>query len=187
MADKALLGKLAESDAQKDAIHVAIAPVTAGETLWPGQRIGVKDGIGMASDEPCGIVDPFLTGAVYEGQRFYIVLFPGSITSLRHDWTHPQFVQELPTLQQVIAGEKGQSYAQAAAIAWITRFADSIDESYEDVIHHAERYINRGEYWIEGGRFEGLSMPDEFWGYYETATGKMAPHEDRGRFFSCSC
>lgn len=79
---------------ERDAIHVAIAPVTASETLRPGQQIGfLKDSIDLVGDvENCiGIVDPFLTLPVAKGQRFFMLLYPNTITSLRHEWTHPAF------------------------------------------------------------------------------------------------
>ena len=38
------VGKPIGSDQQRDAIHVAIAPVIAGERLAPGQHVGVIEG-----------------------------------------------------------------------------------------------------------------------------------------------
>jgi uncharacterized protein (TIGR02996 family) len=89
------LGQLLNASAKRDAIHIAIAPVIASEKLNPGQRIGF--------DEPgcekvrgrldgIGIVDPFLTEPIVKGQRFYMLLMPNTITSLRHEWTHPAFI-----------------------------------------------------------------------------------------------
>lgn len=90
------LGQLiGDGDRQRDAIHVAVASVTAAERLVPGQRVGlVRPGsfewVGPCAD-PIGIVDPFLNEAVQVGHRFWLLLFPGTITGLRHIWKHPAF------------------------------------------------------------------------------------------------
>src|SRR5687768_16079234 len=99
-----VLGKIITSAVQRDAVHIAIAPVIANERLKPGQPIGFKTpgdptivtGRGTRS---IGIVDPFLMEEVVAGERFYIFLYPQTITSLRHDWTHPAFDQVVPTSQ----------------------------------------------------------------------------------------
>jgi hypothetical protein len=88
------LGKLIEGEAARDAVHIAIAPVVAAETLVPGQDIGLDSKTGMAGGYAApsiGIVDPFLKFSVDRGQSFYMFLYPRTITSLRHDWTHPAF------------------------------------------------------------------------------------------------
>lgn len=96
--DKTELGHLLTGTEGRDAIHVAVTPMEAAEMLKPGQRVCVIDGKGY----PCqswvtnrrtfhGVVDPYLEDAVLTGQRFYLCLPPGTVTSLRHVWTHPDF------------------------------------------------------------------------------------------------
>lgn len=101
MANDIPLGKLIDGEGARDAVHIAIAPMVAGEPLQPGQRVGVRDGKAYASKSCAsviGIVDPFLQAQVNRGQRFYLCLFPGTITSLRHQWTHPEFDEAKPNL-----------------------------------------------------------------------------------------
>jgi hypothetical protein len=84
------LGKLAPLDAERDAVHVAIIPVMAGESLFPGQEVGIEDGFARRRARPLiGIVDPFLKSRVRDGESCWVLLYPGTITSIRHDWTHP--------------------------------------------------------------------------------------------------
>lgn len=89
------LGKLIEDgDRRRDAIHIAVAPVTAAEKLRPGQPVGLvgddREMVGTCNNT-LGIVDPFLVADVDEGQRFWLFLYPNTITGLRHVWTHPEF------------------------------------------------------------------------------------------------
>ena len=86
----ARLGELAPEESVRDAIHVAILPVIAGHILRPGEHVAVVDGVAWSTKtETHGIVDPFLKSFVLEGERFYLCLYPGSITSLTHHWSHP--------------------------------------------------------------------------------------------------
>ena len=90
------LGRLIEDgDRRRDAIHIAVAPVTAAERLSPGQHVGlVQEGSGEfvgPCDKPIGVVDPFLAHEVEAGQRFWLFMYPNTVTSLRHIWTHPAF------------------------------------------------------------------------------------------------
>lgn len=97
MADtiKSLGSIIKDQDAAKDAIHIAIAPVVAAITLGVGEHVGFIDGscekVSIRAAVHIGIVDPFLRTSVMAGERFWLFLYPGTITSLRHDWTHPAF------------------------------------------------------------------------------------------------
>lgn len=90
----------------RDAIHVAIIPVTANSVLFPCQQIGLVESGGpdvvvdAGVANPIGIVDSFLAKDVQKGERFYLFLFPGTVTSLRHVWTHPVF-EELARKERV--------------------------------------------------------------------------------------
>lgn len=97
------LGQLPDQYAQRDAIHIAVCPVEAAEDLEPGQYVGLvaQPGLGdrlaglwaSASAPHVGIVDPFLTTTVKKGQRFWLCLYPQTVTSIRHHWTHPKIAE----------------------------------------------------------------------------------------------
>jgi hypothetical protein len=74
----------------RDAVHVAVIPVTAGETLNPGQHVGIlyDDHVGESA-EPIGIIDPFLQKPVRRGQKCWLIMYPGTVVGLRHEWDHP--------------------------------------------------------------------------------------------------
>ena len=86
-----VLGKLAEGHSERDAVHIAIVPVVAGADLSPGQIVSPDGYPAGVTRHRVGIVDPFLTEQVKEGEHFWLLLYPGTITSLRHEWTHPAF------------------------------------------------------------------------------------------------
>lgn len=100
MTEQPKLGQIIEGQAYRDAIHVCIAPVVAAEDLKPGTRVGLTYGNRAIStkEHAIGIVDPFLTESVKEGQMFYLLLFPGTVTSLRHSWQHQAFKAKVPNL-----------------------------------------------------------------------------------------
>lgn len=88
------LGQLPGPEAQRDAVRVAVAPCVAGELLEPGRRVGLHDGRAywsLPDDGKIGVVDPFLAGPVEPGQCFWLCLYPGTITGMRHMWSHPAF------------------------------------------------------------------------------------------------
>lgn len=101
------LGMLIEDgDRRRDAIHIALAPVTAAERLAPGQHVGLVEVGNLELVGPCdeniGIVDPFLSEDIEPGQRFWLFLYPGTITGLRHVWTHPAFAAAAAMIKEKI-------------------------------------------------------------------------------------
>lgn len=174
------VGILIPKEAKRDAIHIAIAPVIASETLTAGQPIGFLyegDCINVCykNNDPVGIVDPFLRQELKKGDRFWMFLNPNTITSLRHEWTHPLFKET--SKEDLI--EKSE--------AWIEDFAEEAGLTSNELLEAAENYIKFGEYLNEGPRFEGFYIPDEFWDHYEVITGDKISKRKRGSFFSCSC
>lgn len=95
MSDTLKLGQIITTPQHRDAIHIAVAPVTAGEALKPGQHVGLVLGYAHAVvDSAIGIVDPFLGCDVNKGEVFWLFLYPGTIKGLRHEWVHPAFPVE---------------------------------------------------------------------------------------------
>lgn len=80
---------------ERDAIHIPILRVSAGELLTPGTWVTVKKtesgfvALVAGTANPVGVVDPFITdGYVPKGEKVYIFLKPESTARLWHDWTH---------------------------------------------------------------------------------------------------
>lgn len=78
------LGSIIDANQKRDAIHLAVETVVAAQRLTPGEDVGFVDGGVGLCDNPVGIVDPFLKSLVKKGQRFWLVVYPRQITSLRH-------------------------------------------------------------------------------------------------------
>ena len=192
-------GRLVPADFpdERDAIHIATAAVFALEDLNPGDHVGFttkdNDKMGRSEIAPLGIVDPFLPKPVKKGERFWVFLYPGTIQSLRHNWSHPSFdvrQQLIRAIEETPAKKRMKAFA--ASLPEYAYSYGSEDErhdpiSFEMLIDRATAYVNGGEYWSEGGRFEGQGLYDEFWDDFEELTGLKVPEGDRYSFFGCSC
>ena len=107
------LGMIHFKKEKRDAIHLAVEPVKASCRLKPGERIGIVDGfaypigyqyvpykhVKSVGDDGVnrigftrvnipyqGIVDPFLTTDVQLGDKFWFVMKPREVRSLRYVW-----------------------------------------------------------------------------------------------------
>lgn len=171
------VGKLVSEYANRDAIHVAIAPVEADEPLLPGTHIGLAaDGKADSKAKPIGIVDPFLKQAVKSGQRFYLFLYPKTVTGLRHDWTHPAFTQ----VANVADPQKAESEA------WLRNFAEEYCGDYDEMLVAA---VTGGEYCFGNDiNYGDFSADSEFWRHVENVTGERLSDDHRSNAgFRCAC
>lgn len=184
----------------RDAVHVAVIAAIAGEVLYVGQDVGITpdiDGTPIArSGNPIGIVDPFLKGRVQSGDRFWLFLYPRTITSLRHVWTHPAFADAPAGTAYNRPAEK------IASEQWLRDFAKSHDcPRYEDIIagvagtyvagqgyeRDGENCSLDSEYFFFVGTDAHDPIPPEFWDHIEVVTGQKIEPNRRARAFSCSC
>lgn len=97
------IGELCHENPLRDAMHFAVAPVEASVRLRPGCHVGLtEDGEAeISSTKDCiGIVDPFLKEWVEVGQRFWLFLYPNTITGLRHVWSHSAFRIRIPNVEK---------------------------------------------------------------------------------------
>lgn len=180
------LGTIISEKEKRDAIHLAVEPVIAGHDLMPGAHVTIKDGRAVSAmvGQGLGIVDPFIDGLIEKGERFWLVVYPRKITSLRHVWEHPAF----PASPDVTLAPQYSESEQ-----WIRNFADSVSLHYDVLMGGASDWIESkkrgdyGEYLCFGGLLEGESVPEEFWPHYESVTGEKVEEDHRGSFFSCSC
>ena len=176
-----LIGKVLLGEVERDAIHIAVAPMVARVRLAPGQHV---DATGSPVGTMIGIVDPFLSDTVMPGQRVFIFLYPNTITGLRHEWTHPAFSGNAPV--KAVAGTPEQ-----VAEARLREIAAGVDVGYRQMMRAAENWLDYGEYEVQQGaetwRDEFPQFTVEFWALYEIVTGKRIPIKKRASFFSCSC
>jgi hypothetical protein len=172
------LGTIIGDGEKRDAIHLAVDPVEALERLHPGEEVELQSGRAVRSKKGkgLGIVDPFLTVPVQPGQRFWLVLHPRTVTSLRHVWSHPAFPDTADA-----------PLPHRDAVELIRRTADEAGLTYDEMLAAAKSHAATGEYLCQGGRWEGMSVDDDFWDAYETVTGEKVDENDRGGIFTCSC
>lgn len=199
------LGTIIGEGEKRDAIHLAVEPAVAGQLLGPGQHVGRnRDGAWVMvmgnGIKPLGIVDPFLRRQVRKGERFWLVVYPRQITSLRHVWSHPDF-PEADQITSIMTVKEDHPESRK----WIQEFAgriqmgeqgDSEDGNalmltYEELMESAARWIQKNEMTCLRANIDydddmHASIP-EFWRHYAIVTGQDIPEERRDYFFRCVC
>lgn len=177
------LGQIHLSQQRRDAIHLAVEPVEAGEDLQPGYHLRVKGGVAWGtvaySDDALGIVDPFLRRGPRKGERFWFVMYPRMVHSLRHVWTHPAFPSD------EVPSAAGETDAVKAAALAIRNMAADMDCSVERLMDGADEFLRTGQHLHFGHDLNYSWDTAAFWHAYELVTGKSVG--DAGFFFTCSC
>lgn len=197
----ASLGTIIGENEKRDAIHIAVEPVVAHQRLLPGDHIKIINGKAiraMPETGSMGIVDPFLpmSKIIEPGERFWFLMYPRQVRSLRHVWSHPDFPDEVGVSPVVEKPEKSKSESEK----WLRAFCDTNDCPDYDRVMSAITGSPRDksedgdypyppdrideEYLHFNGRDASGDIPDEFWDHVEVVTGKTFP---RAKYFSCSC
>jgi hypothetical protein len=176
------LGTIIDDRAKRDAIHLAVIPAIAGMTgLQPGNPVKLVDGVALwALDDGIGIVDPFLTEGVKKGERFWLVIYPRTINSLRHVWTHPALPDE-PELGRAPENSRAESEQ------WLRNYCDDGGNPPYDYLLRAvkDEHSYGHDYLTIDGRDASGEIPDELWNHLEVVLGKKL--HNRPKYFSCSC
>jgi len=171
-----LIGKLLPHEVERDAIHIAVLPAIAGKEIYKGDKVLYANGTAWPSEKHAvGIVDPFLEEWRVEiGKRFYIWLFPNTITGLRHAWDHP-----------CLKENKNKSPSET----WLENFANSYGMDYRDLLEQLNDIVSGGVDYLQiNGQNAHGPVPIEVWDHYEKVTGKSVSEKTAVKtHFSCSC
>lgn len=191
-----LIGKTLPEGVDRDAIHIAVLPVTlSGDAhnryyepgcpvrFVQGSRTHVERALDPVYPDKAriGILDPFLTDAQLPGTRVFVFLYPNTVTSLKHAWTHP--------LVDTTEAQK------AASEAWLQGFAGRWRMNYDDLLEAAtDRTAGQWSNYVTAmdrdlHSFEELEEDGPlFWEHLEKFTGERFDDAHRGKVgWSCSC
>jgi hypothetical protein len=181
------LGKIISGDMpDRDAVHIAIIPLVAGEDLYSGARVklsstSIDTAISSYYDtDAVGIVDPFLEcGNVRKGEKFWCFLLPNTINGLRHHWAHPAFDR---TVESMNEHKK-----------WLLEFCDKWHFDCDELVEAATSDADWRYVVAHGRDLHDKSELDEgeyelFWYHMEGFTGQKFDEAHReGMGWSCSC
>jgi len=194
----ATMGAILPDDAGgRDAVHVACFAGRSDKKVFPGQDVGLVPStagtvsalndyeVSTGTTELIGIVDPFLKTAVQPRERFWVFLYPRTITGLSHRWTHPAF--------EKTDGVYATPASKVTSEEWIKNFCERENLDYETTIALIQGEADRSEGWLSADGdyiiYKGTSVhgeiPDEFWVHAENVLGSKI--KERPKYFSCSC
>ena len=171
------IGKLLQEGEERDAIHIAVLPVVAGNDLTPGAPIGVGEVNGehyaYSNIFPRrGIVDPFLWDGVTQGERFWMFLTPNTIQDMRHHW-------KLEGIDVFSPQERAKQ--------WLASFAEENNVSYDELVAG----LKAGEVYF-GNDTEAPSnaygQKEALFQHLAILTGRSFSEDHiANTFFRCSC
>jgi hypothetical protein len=180
----------------RDAVHLACLPVTVDDPyLTPGQHVGLTEH-GKASayaEKKVGIIDPFLPRVARYSEEVLLLLYPRTIESLRHVWSHPDVPDEpvavavpMPPIVARVPSTRADLIAELDRVGrqleWPltgNQMLDLMDGDPYHVVYGDDAYGS-------------IDIPAELWGVFEKIHGKRAKNDPAipgsdGLYFSCSC
>lgn len=182
------VGKLIDATAQRDAIHVAIAPVITAELCDPGEHVGfMEDGrVGTNAKKKIGVIDPFLKDTIGANKRCYLFLYPQTVTGMRHHWEHPSFTD----FDGVPASTQSEIDTSRA---WLENYVrrvcpydnERIDGGYGEFMD----YVKEGVIYYHGSDCHGAGDVEDARELYKHLSVVLGRTIDQSSFesFQCSC
>lgn len=180
------IGTILQQYEPRDAVHVAVFSAYCDYALNRGDRVklvpGFNNKVIKSDDEGIGVVDPFLLTPVYEGQIFYVFMYPNTIISLNHNWTHPSFLKNEDPKTNMGEAEK-----------WLRAFCLMNLADFDELIPAVLECTNRsnGPHFGTDRGADLLREKDyEFWHYIEQYTGNKFSEDHRelvANNTSCAC
>lgn len=181
----------------RDAVHLACFPAKTFDSLTgPGAHVGLlEDGrISVFAAKPIGIVDPFLPGLVVAGQEVLVLVYPRTIESLRHVWSHP----DIPEENTSVLVQTGVSMPplKAPTVEDLIGRLDFVGRQLEWPLTGKQLFEHMdGEPYhvVYGDDASGeIKIPGDCWDMYTVIFGMPAANDPRepgnnGLYFSCSC
>lgn len=194
----ATMGNLLPDDAGgRDAVHVAVFSARAPVKVYAGQHVGLVDAEPVEHGDVVvsplaafiGIIDPFLIqGFANPGERFWVYLYPRTISALSHRWSHPAF--EVADAARRVPSGKDHYATPTMALAserWLRDWcADHCELSYDRLMEAIKNDQFDEEYLTIYGEDANGTIPGEIWGHVENVLGRRLP-ERKPTYFSCSC
>lgn len=181
------LGKLIDAPACRDAVHVAVLPIVAAVRLAVGASVQIIDGRAhlapkTSSQNPAvGIVDPFLDRAVYPGDKFWLYLYPNTVSDMTHQWSHPVIDKALEAVKSI---ELPTTESARSSMTWLKGYLAGQDGNLEDIIQQLSE--NTDTLCLSFVAY-GPELV-EFWEHLENALGVTIPDSIKVEHrFSCSC
>ena len=184
------------ADPDRDAIHVAVKKMIAGDDrLDVGCRFKLAYGttnVAISADyneeEAVGIVNPFINteqrwGSIKKGNEFWGLLLPGLVTGMTHQWMCQAF--DGTGVTRIVSEHE----------VWIRKFCDRWNFDYDDLISESTTEVEEDfEHYVVAlgidlhSKGELGEDHDLFWIHLEALTGKKFDNDHREKFgWSCSC
>lgn len=193
------LGLIHQFDEPRDAIHIAVIAVTAAMHLEAGDHIKLVDNKAYACEpyEGPGIADPFIIGTIQPNDKFWLVIYPRKITSLRHVWSHPDIPEEVMNPTGVTVSPDAYMEARALlgdpiplAMKQMREDADEMEVSYEWLMGACEDAYNGDGYQYhpdDRGKGEGMDVPNRVHDNYRIIMKIDDSVKKEDWYFTCSC
>jgi hypothetical protein len=196
MNNEAKLGTIPTGTEGRDAVHVAIVPCQAGESLSRGVTVELnKHGhaIQCGATDAIGIVDPFRSNNdrnLMKGDWFWLCLYPKTITGLRHVWEHPGFP---PSVKTEAESESKRRTDKQIAEEWLRVYVrehcpyDDESIAYSEFMNHV---VKHQEIYYHGSDLhclENLDKPEELFRNLSIVLDRKIDEAYFDGNYSCSC